>query len=129
MPELQQIPIVPNGLRYWILPDARKEKTITVGDVTLSGNSNDKEPPLQGRVVAVGDADMEVEALVMPEEIVTRRRVPCCKYKRGALVIFGKYAGSPHTFEGVEYTILHEDEILGYVIETPFDPNDPTDLS
>lgn len=113
------IPIVPNGLRYWVLPDEKPEIAIKVGDVVLSGDNNaDKVPPLQGRIVAVGDAE---------NDIITGARA--CKYERGELVVFGKYAGVPHTFEGVDYTVLAEDEILGRIIETPFDPKDPTDLT
>jgi co-chaperonin GroES (HSP10) len=114
MKPLPTIPIIPNGLRYWVLPDAKEDKTIRVGEVTLSGdNSTDREPPVQGRIMAVGDAEYdEIEG------------TQSCKYERGELVIYGKYAGIPHTFEGVEYTILQQEEILGKVIETPFDQPD-----
>lgn len=109
---LKQIAIVPNGKRYWILPDKVEEKSVTVQGYKLEENGGKKDPPLQGRVVAIGDGDGEK-----------------MKYRAGDLVIYGAYAGNEHTHDGEKYTILHQDEILGHLIETPFDERDTTDLT
>jgi len=122
MTELKTIPIIPNGLRYWVMPDKAEDTSIVTGGITLSGEADDKKPPLQGRIVAVGDATLEPGAQVSYHASSREwGKSPACKYQRGNLVVFGAYAGNVHRFEGVDYTILHEDEILGLVIETPFD--------
>lgn len=134
MSQLPVVPIVPNGLRYWVLPDKQEETKINVGGVTLTGGADHKEPPAQGRIVAVGDATKMVKKPVTPEpgevafHLYHEVEESACKYKRDDLVIFGKYAGVPHKFNDEEYTILAEEEILGLVIETPFDPRDNTPL-
>jgi chaperonin GroES len=129
--QLTQIPIIPNGKRYWVLAPKREKVTKQVGNFKLEETAEKKEPPLEGRVVAVGDATRR-EACTLDNEgraSVGYRDVKDVKYQFGDLVIFGKYAGNPHVVNGVEYLILHEDEILGHVIETPFDVRDTTDLT
>jgi chaperonin GroES len=118
--KLPQPPIVPNGKRYWVLAP-KKDKTVhQIGQFKLEETADKKAPPLQGRVVAIGDGDRVVN---------TKEFTPRCKYRRGDLVIFGAYAGNDHHWDGIDYLILHEDEILGHVIETPFDERDTTDLT
>lgn len=116
MAELKQIAIIPNGKRYWVIPTKRPETTHQVGEWNLKETADKKKPPLEGRIVAVGD-----EASIFGSS--------GCKYKFHDLVVFGSYAGNIHHFEGEDYTVLHEDEILGKVIETPFDIDDPRDLT
>lgn len=99
MTALKPIPIVPNGLRYWVLADVKEETTITVGDTVLTGSSESKDPPLAGRIAATGDAP--------------------CKYKIGDYIVFGAYAGNVHNLNGIDYTVLHEEEILGRIVEDP----------
>jgi chaperonin GroES len=120
---LPYVPIVPNGLRYWVMPDKKEATTIQIGETVLSGTADEKDPPLEGRVVAVGDAKKPGDGLAQ------LRAIDACKYQRGDKVVYGAYAGNKHVLEGAEYTILHEDDILGLVIETPFDVRDNTDLS
>jgi co-chaperonin GroES (HSP10) len=126
MAELKQIPIIPNGKRYWVLPDKREGQTVQVGEYKLSDTAGKKPPPLEGRIVAVGDA---TEPIFTDLTLTTKPKfVAACKYKFHDLVVFGSYAGNIHTLEGVDYTVLHEEEILGLRIETPFDERDPRDL-
>lgn len=124
MAELKTIAIVPNGKRYWVLPDKRKDETVQIGEYKLTDNAGKKPPPLQGRIVAVGDAIDHRD----PEKF-SPAQISACKYKFHDLVVFGVYSGNVHTLEGTDYTVLHEDEILGLVIETPFDVRDNTDLT
>lgn len=130
--QLTQIPIVPNGKRYWVLAPKAEKTVQNIGGFKLEQTAEKKAPPLEGRVVATGDA-VRREACSFDElgsvARVGYKEVKDTKYKFGDLVIFGKYAGNPHVIEGVEYLILHEDEILGLRIETPFDVRDNTDLS
>lgn len=108
MRELPTIPIIPNGKRYWVLPDERTDTVREVGGFKLNDTADQKKPPLQGRIVAVGDAtdDNYPDHLDLP-------RVPACKYVRSQVVFFGEYSGNVHRWDGVEFTILREEEILG----------------
>jgi len=126
------IPIVPNGKRYWVLAPKQEQKTHQLGSLTLTETADKKAPPLQGRVVAVGDAMRHENYTTEGERggvVVSKRQVKDTKYTHGDLVIFGAYAGNAHKWDGVDYLILHEDEILGHVVETPFDARDTTDLT
>jgi len=69
-----------------IIPDSAQEKT------------------QMGSVVAVGDG-----------KVLADGTVRALKVKAGDRVIFGKYAGSEFSFEGQDYLILKEEELLGIV--------------
>jgi len=69
-----------------IIPDSAQEKT------------------QMGSVVAVGDG-----------KVLADGTVRALKVKAGDRVIFGKYAGSEFSFEGENYMILKEEELLGIV--------------
>ena len=59
-----------------------------------------KEKPTQGEVIAVGQGRFEKGA-----------RVPV-DVKVGDLVIYGKYSGTPYTFDGDEYVIIKASDVL-----------------
>jgi chaperonin GroES len=59
-----------------------------------------KEKPTQGAVIAVGPGRFEKGA-----------RVPV-DVKVGDLVIYGKYSGTPYTFDGDEYVIIKASDVL-----------------
>ena len=61
-----------------------------------------KEKPTKGEVVAVGE-DKFIDA-------TGGVRAP--KVKVGDKVIYGQYSGSPYKYEGVEYKIIKEDDVL-----------------
>jgi chaperonin GroES len=63
-----------------------------------------KEKPQRGTVVAAGSGKSNADG----------RRVPL-DVKAGDTVFFGKFAGQEIKFDGVEYLILKEDEVLGAV--------------
>ncbi|MGB3590795.1 MAG: co-chaperone GroES [Nonlabens sp.] len=58
-----------------------------------------KEKPQQGKVVAVGKGKKDHEMTV----------------KVGDTVLYGKYSGSELKFEGSDYMIMKEDDILAIV--------------
>ena len=66
-----------------IIPDSAQEKT------------------QMGSVVAVGDG-----------KVLADGTVRALKVKAGDRVIFGKYAGSEFSFDGQDYMILKEEELL-----------------
>lgn len=58
-----------------------------------------KEKPQQGKVVAVGKGKKDHEMTV----------------KVGDIVLYGKYAGSELKYEGKDYLIMREDDILAII--------------
>lgn len=87
--------IKPLGSRVVIKKLEAEEKT--QGGIILTGSAQEK--PQMAEVVAVGpgtkDEDMEVKA--------------------GDKVVFSKYAGTEVKFQGEEYTIMSQSEILAVV--------------
>ena len=59
-----------------------------------------KEKPTQGEVIAVGPGRFEKGA-----------RIPM-ELKVGDKVIYGKYSGTPYTYEGDEYVIIKASDVL-----------------
>lgn len=73
----------------------------TKSGIILTGSA--KEKPQVAEVVAVGPGKVKDGTLVKPE------------VKVGDKVLTNKYAGTEVKMEGVEYTILGEDDILAIV--------------
>ncbi len=63
-----------------------------------------KEKPIEGTVVAVGDGATNDKGEKTPLAV-----------KEGDRVLFGKYAGTDIKYEGKEYLIVRESEILAVV--------------
>ncbi len=62
---------------------------------------NEKEPPLEGRVIARGPGRVEMGGWVSPSA------------EPGDVVLFDKYAGVPVVVDGQEYLLLRDEELLG----------------
>ncbi|MDJ0975811.1 MAG: co-chaperone GroES [Planctomycetota bacterium] len=71
----------------------------TAGGILLPDTA--KEKPQRARVVAVGEGRMADSG----------NRVPLT-VKTGDTILFGKYAGTDIKFDGAEYKILRESEVL-----------------
>lgn len=91
--------IKPLGDRV-VLEVTEKEEKTTSG-IILPENS--KEKPQEGRVVSVGSGQIEDGKRVALE------------VKEGNLVIFSKYAGTEVTYDGKDFLILRESDILAIV--------------
>ncbi|MDG6893221.1 co-chaperone GroES [Clostridium perfringens] len=81
-------------------------KRLEAEETTKSGiivTGTAKERPQEAEVVAVG-----------PGEIVDGKRTEM-EVKIGDKVLYSKYAGTEVKFEGEEYTILRQDDILAIV--------------
>ncbi len=81
--------------RVVIQPKAAEQKT--AGGLIIPDNS--KEKPLEGEVVAVGKGTSEIEM----------------ELKVGDSVLYGKYAGTEITFEGQEYLIMRQSDVLAII--------------
>lgn len=78
--------------RVVIKPSAAEEKT--KGGIIIPDNA--KEKPLKGEVVAVGPGKDDKKPTV----------------QKGDMVLYGKYAGTEFSYEGNDYLIMREDDIL-----------------
>ena len=89
-----KVTLGPRG-RNVVIDKAFGAPTITKDGVTVA-----KEKPTQGEVIAVGPGRFEKGA-----------RVPV-DVKVGDLVIYGKYSGTPYTFDNDEYVIIKASDVL-----------------
>lgn len=92
--------VKPLSDRIVVKPSAAEEKT--GGGIILPDTA--KEKPQKGEVIAVGPGKRSDTGDVIPPEV-----------KKGDTVIYGKYSGTEFTFEGDEYLIMHESDILAII--------------
>jgi chaperonin GroES len=78
--------------RVVVLPAKADEKTS--GGIIIPDTA--KEKPQKGKVIAVGPGKDDVKMTV----------------KKGDTVLYGKYAGQELEYEGKDYLIMREDDIL-----------------
>ena len=87
-------------LRDRILVQRVEEQEQRVGGIIIPDSA--KEKPQTARVVAVGNGRVNDKGEVFPLDV-----------KAGDYVLIGKYAGTDIKFDGQEYLILREEEVLG----------------
>jgi chaperonin GroES len=85
-----------------ILVKRVEEEQVTKSGIIIPDTA--KEKPQQGEVIAVGDGKVLDNG---------NRVTPAVK--PGEKVLFGKYSGTEVKFEGIEYLILREEDILGVI--------------
>jgi chaperonin GroES len=81
-----------------------EEKETVRGGIIIPDTA--KEKPQEGEVVAVGPGRTNDEGKRIAMEV-----------KKGDRVLIGKYSGTDVRIDGVEYTILREDDVLGILAE------------
>ena len=91
----KKLSITPLHDRVIVKPAAAEEKS--AGGIIMPDNA--KEKPQRGIVVAAGPGKKDEPVTV----------------KSGDAVLYGKYSGTEITFEGVEYLIMRESDILAIV--------------
>lgn len=79
-----------------------EEEEKTSGGIIIPDTA--KEKPQQGKVMAVGPGKIDESGKRISMEL-----------KKNDRVLFGKYAGTEITIDGVEHLIMREDDILGIV--------------
>ena len=87
--------IKPLSDRVLVLPNPAEEKT--AGGLFIPDTA--KEKPLMGKVVAVGPGTADVKMEV----------------KEGDQVLYGKYAGTEISFEGVDFLIMKQSDIMAII--------------
>ena len=78
-----------------------EEKETVRGGIIIPDTA--KEKPQEGEVVAVGPGRLTEDG---------KTRV-AMEVKKGDRILIGKYSGTDVKIDGVEYTILREDDVLG----------------
>ena len=91
----KKLSITPLHDRVIVKPAAAEEKS--AGGIIIPDTA--KEKPQRGIVIAAGPGKKDEPVTV----------------KSGDAVLYGKYAGTEITFEGVEYLIMRESDILAIV--------------
>jgi chaperonin GroES len=85
-----------------ILIQRLEEGEQNVGGIIIPDSAKDK--PQRGTVVAAGDGTRTTEGTRVALDV-----------KKGDTVLFGKYSGQEIKFDGVEYLIMKEDELLATI--------------
>ena len=74
----------------------------TVGGIIIPDSA--KEKPQRGKVIAAGNGKSNDDGKRLPLDV-----------KAGDTILFGKYSGQEIKFDGEEYIIMREDEVLGVI--------------
>ena len=82
-----------------VIVEVVEEEEQTVGGIVLA--NNEKQKPQTGKVVAVGEGALTPEGKRLPMAV-----------KVGDTVLYDKYAGSEVKYEGQDYLVLHEKDIM-----------------
>lgn len=87
-----------------VVVQPREVETKTAGGILIPETA-DKDKPIQGTVIAIGNGKY-VEGKLQPLQV-----------KVGDRVLFGKYAGTTIKLDDGEYLVMREEDIMG-VMET-----------
>lgn len=85
-----------------ILVRRTEEETKTAGGLFIPDSA--KEKPQRGEIVAAGKGRVTEEGKTMPLEV-----------KVGDKILFAKYAGTEIKFDGQEFIMMREEDVLGIV--------------
>ena len=94
-PTMREVKVKPLADRILVEPAPAEEKTI--GGIIIPDTA--KEKPMRGRVVAVGAGKKDEPMTV----------------KKGDNILYGKYAGTEITIDGVEYLIMRESDVYAII--------------
>lgn len=97
---MAKISFKPLGGRVLVEPVEHEE--VTAGGIVLPETA--KEKPQQGKVLAAGPGDRNDKGERIPLDV-----------KVGDVVLFARYSGTEHKFDGKKLLILRESDILGIV--------------
>jgi chaperonin GroES len=85
-----------------VLVKRLEEDTKTTGGIIIPDTA--KEKPLKAKVLKVGKGRMAEDGTLRALDV-----------REGNTVLIGKYSGTEIKIEGVEHTVLREEDILGVV--------------
>ena len=82
-----------------VVVEAAPAEEMSSGGIILPDTAQEK--PQQGTVVAVG-----------PGKVSESGKEVAMSVKKGDKILYGKYSGTEFAFEGIEYLIMRESDIL-----------------
>lgn len=85
-----------------LIVKVKDEEEKTVGGIVLASNA--KEKPTEGEVVAAGTGRYAENGQLLPMSV-----------KQGDTVLYDKYSGTKVKYDGQEYLVLSEKDVLAIV--------------
>ena len=85
-----------------VLVKRLEQEAKSAGGIIIPDSATEK--PIEGEIVAVGNGKMNEKGVRVALEV-----------KVGDRVLFSKYGGTDVKFDGQDYLIMREDDILGVV--------------
>ena len=85
-----------------VILKVQKEEEQSIGGIVIASNA--KEKPTTGEVIAVGNGRILDNGQRVEPEV-----------KVGQSVVFDKYAGSEVKYEGEEYLVIRENDIIAVI--------------
>lgn len=83
-----------------IVVEPKENESKTAGGIVIPDTA-DKDKPMQGTIIAIGNGKY-IDGKITPLQV-----------KVGDQVLFGKYAGTNFKFEGSEYLVMREEDVMG----------------
>ena len=83
-----------------VLVQAIETKESMKGGIIIPDTA--KEKPMEGKVISAGKGKIGEDGKLIPMDV-----------KAGDTILYGKYSGTEVKIDGVEYLIMHQEDILG----------------
>lgn len=83
-----------------VLVERIESEEKTTGGIIIPDTAREK--PMEGRVIAVGSGSIDENGKIRPLDV-----------KVGDHILFGKWSGNEVKFEGKDYLIMKESDIMG----------------
>lgn len=85
-----------------IVVEPKETESKTAGGIVIPDTA-DKDKPMQGTVVAIGNGKY-IDGKIQPLQV-----------KVGEKILFGKYAGTNFKFEGKDFLVMREEDVVGVI--------------
>jgi chaperonin GroES len=85
-----------------LVVERMEEEELSPGGIVIPDAA--KEKPSQGKVLAVGNGKILDNGQVQPMDV-----------KVGDKILFGKYAGNEVKFDGNDYIVMREDDVMAVI--------------
>jgi chaperonin GroES len=85
-----------------LVVERMEEDELSPGGIVIPDAA--KEKPSQGKVLAVGNGKILDNGQVQPMDV-----------KVGDKILFGKYAGNEVKFDGNDYIVMREDDVMAVI--------------
>src|SRR5260221_10136335 len=85
-----------------LVVEPQEAESKTAGGIVIP-NTADKDKPMQGKVIAIGNGKY-ADGKILPLQV-----------KVGDKVLFGKYAGTSVKFDEIEYLVMREEDLMGII--------------